>query len=391
MHTAYSALRAAGGHQRAGVFAPQDPHRARSGTFELRTLVSAFNTLKLNLAALSSSSPPSRPLTATDVFESFQCAFERLRSAHPSQVRALPPRGWSGRGAGAVLSYCYCGKQCQRAPPPPPPPPRRRRSWAGRRDSTPTPMTTRCQARRSQHPRRPGPRTVCATLRASRVECWSSRTAPTSAPSAASAWRRPRRRRCPAATGTTASASDGCASTAWTSCVRSVGCSCRRGRGSATMRRSGCWSALIGWPLVTRKALWLCKPQRCWSKCCKKSRITCTRSTASGPASICGASSRAQCSGGGRPPSWGTRRRSTTSDVATGAGRAYTIHKDAEKAVEWLRKAASQGHAGAQNNLGLCYADGEGVRKDADKAVEWFRKATAQGCADAQCCLGARY
>jgi TPR repeat protein len=52
--------------------------------------------------------------------------------------------------------------------------------------------------------------------------------------------------------------------------------------------------------------------------------------------------------------------------------------------VEWYRKAAAQGHATAQSNLGACYDQGEGVRKDADKAVEWLRKAADQGDAQAQ-------
>jgi TPR repeat protein len=62
-----------------------------------------------------------------------------------------------------------------------------------------------------------------------------------------------------------------------------------------------------------------------------------------------------------------------------------------DKAVEWYRKAAEQGEEQARYNLGLCYANGEGVHKDAGKAVEWFRKAAAQGTADAQCSLGVRY
>ena len=46
-------------------------------------------------------------------------------------------------------------------------------------------------------------------------------------------------------------------------------------------------------------------------------------------------------------------------------------------------KAAEQGHAKAQTNLGWMYDNGEGVTKDAVKAVEWYQKAAEQGNADA--------
>jgi TPR repeat protein len=71
--------------------------------------------------------------------------------------------------------------------------------------------------------------------------------------------------------------------------------------------------------------------------------------------------------------------------------RGQGVREDAEKAVEWYRKAAAQGDADAQFNLALCYANGEGVSKDAEKAVEWYRKAAALGQAQAQFNLGARY
>ena len=43
-----------------------------------------------------------------------------------------------------------------------------------------------------------------------------------------------------------------------------------------------------------------------------------------------------------------------------------------------------QGHADAQYNLGVMYANGSGVPKDEVKAVEWYRKAAQQGHAHAQ-------
>ncbi|HDR2334007.1 TPA: SAM-dependent methyltransferase, partial [Enterobacter kobei] len=55
------------------------------------------------------------------------------------------------------------------------------------------------------------------------------------------------------------------------------------------------------------------------------------------------------------------------------------------------RKAAEQGDAGAQCNLGLMYANGQGVVQDDQQAAAWFRKAAEQGYADAQCNLGVMY
>ena len=65
--------------------------------------------------------------------------------------------------------------------------------------------------------------------------------------------------------------------------------------------------------------------------------------------------------------------------------------KDEKKAVEWYEKAAAQGNAGAQYNLGVSYYNGQGVGKDEKKAVEWYEKAAAQSDADAQYALGVCY
>ena len=60
-------------------------------------------------------------------------------------------------------------------------------------------------------------------------------------------------------------------------------------------------------------------------------------------------------------------------------------------AVEWYRKAAEQGDSSAQSNLGISYANGQGVAKDERLAVEWYRKAAEQGYALAQSNLGYMY
>ncbi|MBR5681173.1 MAG: sel1 repeat family protein, partial [Clostridia bacterium] len=52
--------------------------------------------------------------------------------------------------------------------------------------------------------------------------------------------------------------------------------------------------------------------------------------------------------------------------------------------IKKLQKAAEQGDAEAQNDLGHCYVIGDGVEKDEKEAVKWFRKAAEQGVAGAQ-------
>jgi TPR repeat protein len=53
-------------------------------------------------------------------------------------------------------------------------------------------------------------------------------------------------------------------------------------------------------------------------------------------------------------------------------------------AAKWYRKAAEQGDADAQFNLGDMSNTGEGVTKDRSEARKWYRKAANQGQADAQ-------
>ena len=60
------------------------------------------------------------------------------------------------------------------------------------------------------------------------------------------------------------------------------------------------------------------------------------------------------------------------------------VPNDYAKAVYLLRKAAEQGHAGAQYNLGMIYAKGEGVPEDYVRAYAWTSVAAAQGIENAQ-------
>ncbi len=60
-------------------------------------------------------------------------------------------------------------------------------------------------------------------------------------------------------------------------------------------------------------------------------------------------------------------------------------------AAKWYRKAADQGVAIAQDNLGLSFFYGRGVETNFVEAAKWFRKAADQGISFAKCNLGALY
>jgi len=70
-------------------------------------------------------------------------------------------------------------------------------------------------------------------------------------------------------------------------------------------------------------------------------------------------------------------------DAQFDLGYMYFVSKgvpenDAE-AIKWWRKAAEQGHADAQYELGVAYANGWGVPEDKAEALKWWRKAAEQG------------
>ncbi|MBR5573401.1 MAG: leucine-rich repeat protein [Paludibacteraceae bacterium] len=67
------------------------------------------------------------------------------------------------------------------------------------------------------------------------------------------------------------------------------------------------------------------------------------------------------------------------------------VDKNYVEAIKWYRKATEQGHSSAQNNLGNCYYNGEGVEQNYAEAVKWFRKAAEQGEKYAQYNLGVCY
>lgn len=65
--------------------------------------------------------------------------------------------------------------------------------------------------------------------------------------------------------------------------------------------------------------------------------------------------------------------------------------QDDVQAVAWWRKAAEQGDAQSQYNLGWMYENGRGVGQDSAQAVAWYRKAAEQGDVNAQYRLGWMY
>jgi TPR repeat protein len=55
------------------------------------------------------------------------------------------------------------------------------------------------------------------------------------------------------------------------------------------------------------------------------------------------------------------------------------VPQDEQATVRWYRKAAEQGHAKAQCNLGAMYVGGRGVTQDYVRAHMWFNIAGANG------------
>ena len=85
--------------------------------------------------------------------------------------------------------------------------------------------------------------------------------------------------------------------------------------------------------------------------------------------------------------SWRRNVFASDADLA----RAGCVMKSYAMAFKWFRKAAMQGHAKAQYQLGKCYKNGEGVEKDRVKAFLYFTKSAKQDNANAQLALGKCY
>lgn len=73
-------------------------------------------------------------------------------------------------------------------------------------------------------------------------------------------------------------------------------------------------------------------------------------------------------------------------------GDGQGVAKNPSESLKWLRRAAEQGYADAQVDLGSRYSFGwEGVPEDDAEAVKWYRRAAEQGNPVAQHNLGSMY
>jgi len=71
-------------------------------------------------------------------------------------------------------------------------------------------------------------------------------------------------------------------------------------------------------------------------------------------------------------------------------GLRYSLGADAARALESYRLAADRGNALAQFNLAVIYELGQGVEADCAEATKWFLKAAEQGDAGGQLQMGKR-
>ncbi len=83
--------------------------------------------------------------------------------------------------------------------------------------------------------------------------------------------------------------------------------------------------------------------------------------------------------------------RTGEAEAENNLGAALDEKQNYVEAVNWFRKAAEQGNADAQSNLGLMYHKGHGVETDDTEAARWFQKAAEQGDDTAQFYLGLLY
>jgi hypothetical protein len=67
------------------------------------------------------------------------------------------------------------------------------------------------------------------------------------------------------------------------------------------------------------------------------------------------------------------------------------VPEDMRQAMVWYRKAADQGYAPAEVDIGILYANGWGVPMDEKRALGWYRKAAEQGYAQADEFVGIAY
>ena len=78
-------------------------------------------------------------------------------------------------------------------------------------------------------------------------------------------------------------------------------------------------------------------------------------------------------------------------EVGAGYSNGEGVPKNFREAVRWYRKAAEQGHAQAERGVGLSYELGQGVPQNFRDAVRWYHKAADKGDPSAQFSLGCCY
>jgi TPR repeat protein len=88
------------------------------------------------------------------------------------------------------------------------------------------------------------------------------------------------------------------------------------------------------------------------------------------------------------------RVRATSGDAIaqhTLGAMLYSGASDLTQAIDWLRKAAAQGHGDAEFQLGQIYEFGFGVTPDDGEALSWYHRASEHGSAAAQRMIGDHY
>jgi TPR repeat protein len=68
-------------------------------------------------------------------------------------------------------------------------------------------------------------------------------------------------------------------------------------------------------------------------------------------------------------------------------GKGLGVRRNFAEAESWYRKAAEQGNAMAQANLGLMYFNRQSTGQDAAEAESWLRKSAEQGVLPAKTTL----
>ena len=78
-------------------------------------------------------------------------------------------------------------------------------------------------------------------------------------------------------------------------------------------------------------------------------------------------------------------------DLGLKYAQADGVAKNEAEAKKWLRKSADQGYTVAEFVVGLNYFNGEGVKKNYGEALKWFHKSADKGDMYAQAYLGGMY